>query len=101
MIGRKNRGKIEIMAEILDLSMSGLIRKTHIMYRVKLSYKQTLCYLEELQSKDLLEECIEEDTPAYGITEKGRQFLNIFTDISTLMEGESIELYERRRMERG
>lgn len=100
MIGRKNRGKIEIMAEILELSTPGTIRKTHIMYRVKLSYKQTICYLEELLSKDLLEEYTDEDTPVYRITERGRQFLNIFTNISTLMEGKGIELYERRRMER-
>lgn len=101
MLGRKNRGKIEIMADILNLSASGMIRKTHIMCRVKLSYKQTLCYLEELQSRDLLEAYTEEDLPVYRLTEKGRQFLDIFTSISTLMEGKSIELYECRRMERG
>jgi predicted transcriptional regulator len=101
MFGRKNRGKIEIMADILNLSASGLVRKTHIMYRINLSYKQTLCYLEELQSRDFLEEYTEEDTPAYRVTEKGRKFLDIFMNISALMDGKSIELYERRRMERG
>lgn len=101
MIGRKNRGKIEIMAEILSLSASGMLRKTHIMYRVKLSYKQTLCYLEELQSRNFLE-AYTEDTPVYRITEKGRKFLDIFMDISSaLMDGKRIELYERRHMERG
>lgn len=99
MRGRKNRGKIEIMADILGLSLSGMIRKTHIMHRTNLSYKQTLCYLEELQTLDFIEECVEEDMSVYRITEKGRKFLDIFMNISALIGGKDMELYERQFIE--
>ena len=44
---KNNRGKIEIMADVLTLSTVG-IKKTHIMYKANLSYEQILYYLNEL-----------------------------------------------------
>lgn len=81
---KNNRGKIEIMADILNLSTAG-IKKTHIMYRANLSYEQILYYLGELQGKGLLEQRIEEGTTIYGTTEKGREFLGHFSQMSELM----------------
>lgn len=85
MSGRKNREKIEIMANIMKLSVSGTIKRSHIMYGANLSHEQTLHYLEELQCKGLLEERMEKGTPVYRITEKGGEFLNLFTNISSMM----------------
>lgn len=95
MLGRRNRGKIEIMADILKLSTSGVMRKTQVMYGVRLSYKQTLSYLEELQSDGLIEKRTEDGTFVYNMTEKGRTFLAIFENISALMDGRCAEVYER------
>ncbi|MFL6492652.1 MAG: winged helix-turn-helix domain-containing protein, partial [Nitrososphaera sp.] len=36
---KNNRGKIQIMGDVLALGTSG-IKKTHIMYRANLSYEQ-------------------------------------------------------------
>jgi predicted transcriptional regulator len=81
---KNNRGKIEIMADILNLSTVG-IKKTHIMYRANLSYEQILFYLGELQDKGLLEQRIEDGTTVYGTTERGREFLGHFSHMSELM----------------
>ena len=81
---KNNRGKIEIMADILNLSTVG-IKKTHIMYRANLSYEQILYYLGELQDKGLLEQRIEDGTTVYGTTERGREFLGHFSHMSELM----------------
>jgi predicted transcriptional regulator len=81
---KNNRGKIEIMADILNLSTVG-IKKTHIMYRANLSYEQILYYLGELQEKGLLEQRMEDGVTIYGTTEKGRDFLGHFSRMSELM----------------
>jgi predicted transcriptional regulator len=41
---KNNRGKIQIMGDILALATSG-VKKTHIMYRANLSYEQLYLYL--------------------------------------------------------
>lgn len=83
---RNNRGKIEIMADILNLSTVG-IKKTHIMYRANLSYEQILYYLKELREKGMLEQRVEDGMTMYWATEKGREFLDHFSQMSGLMSG--------------
>jgi predicted transcriptional regulator len=80
---KSNRGKIEIMADILSLSTSG-IKKTHIMYRANLSYEQILYYLNELLSKALMVQDVNETHTTYRTTEKGREFLNCFARLCEL-----------------
>lgn len=81
---KNNRGKIEIMADILNLSTAG-IKKTHIMYRANLSYEQILYYLGELQQRGLLEQRMDGSTIVYGTTEKGREFIDHFSQMTELM----------------
>ena len=83
---KNNRGKIEIMANILSLSTVG-IKKTHIMYRANLSYEQILYYLNELQVRGLLEQDVEEGAQVYRTTGKGREFLQHFTQMAELIKG--------------
>ncbi|MEW5840526.1 winged helix-turn-helix domain-containing protein [Nitrososphaera sp.] len=82
---KNNRGKIEIMADVLTLSTVG-IKKTHIMYRANLSYEQILYYLGELMSKGLLEQGMVDGTQVYRTTEKGREFLQYFTRMAQLIQ---------------
>lgn len=97
-IARKNnRGKIEIMADILSLSTVGT-KKTHIMYGANLSYEQIVYYLGELQGKGLLEQREEEEgSTIYGTTEKGREFLGHFSQVSELMREEEYPKQEEER----
>lgn len=85
---KNNRGKIQIMGDVLSLATSG-IKKTHIMYRANLSYEQVYLYLEELISKRLIAQDLSPDGVVYRITEKGRAFLSYYSHlIELLAEGE-------------
>jgi|SRR5579883_879618 predicted transcriptional regulator len=87
---KNNRGKIEIMSDILNLSTSG-IKKTHIMYRANLSYEQILFYLNELLAKGLIRQDVTDGSLIYRTTEKGREFLGCYLHMARLLseaEGE-------------
>jgi predicted transcriptional regulator len=87
---KNNRGKIQIMGDVLALATSG-IKKTHIMYRANLSYEQVYLYLEELISKSLIAQDVSPDGVVYRITEKGREFLLYYTHLVEFLEGEKQE----------
>jgi predicted transcriptional regulator len=73
-----NRGKIEIMADVVDLCKSG-IKKTHIMYKGNLSYEQINRYLQELLKKSFIRQDVDEGVIVYRTTEKGRLFIHYYT----------------------
>lgn len=81
---KSNRGKIEIMADILSLSTAG-IKKTHIMYRANLSYDQILYYLNELLTKGLISIHVRDGFALYSTTEKGREFLKCYRYMAQLI----------------
>jgi predicted transcriptional regulator len=82
-----NRGKLEIMADVVNLSTSG-IKKTHIMYKANLSYDQINRYLRELLKLGFIEIAIEEGTVIYRATEKGRLFLHYYNMMRKTMNTE-------------
>src|SRR5437870_12962688 len=71
---KNNRGKIEIMADVLSLSTAG-IKKTHIMYRANLRYEQILHYLNQHVGKGLIAQEVADSALRYQPTEKGREFI--------------------------
>ena len=85
---KNNRGKIQIMGDVLALGTSG-IRKTHIMYKANLSYEQVHLYLGELIGKRLIEQDVSPDGVVYRTTEKGREFLLHYTRVVELLEDEA------------
>jgi len=85
---KNNRGKIQIMGDVLALGTSG-IRKTHIMYKANLSYEQVHLYLGELIEKRLIEQDVSPDGVVYRTTEKGREFLLHYTRVVELLEHEA------------
>ena len=84
---KNNRGKIQIMGDVLALGTSG-IRKTHIMYKANLSYEQVHLYLGELIGKRLIEQNVSPDGVIYRTTEKGREFLLYYTRLVEFLEEE-------------
>jgi predicted transcriptional regulator len=94
---KNNRGKIEIMADVLALSTSG-IKKTHIMYRANLSYEQILHYLNQLLSKGLLIQENSDGSLVYRTTEKGREFLTCYSRIMDLISVEESESAQKVQM---
>jgi predicted transcriptional regulator len=85
---KNNRGKIQIMGDVLALATSG-IKKTHIMYRANLSYEQVQLYLGELIAKRLIiQDVSSPDGLVYRTTEKGREFLLYYMRLIELLEEE-------------
>jgi predicted transcriptional regulator len=85
---KNNRGKIQIMGDVLALGTSG-IKKTHIMYRANLSYEQVHLYLGELIGKRLITQDVSSsDGVVYRTTEKGREFLLHYTRLVEFLEEE-------------
>jgi predicted transcriptional regulator len=84
-----NRGKIQIMADIVDLCKAG-IRKTHIMYKGNLSYEQINRYLYELLEKELITQNLDDGVLTYRATEKGRSFLQYYNMMLGILDENSI-----------
>jgi predicted transcriptional regulator len=82
---KNNRGKIQIMGDILALANAG-IKKTHIMYRANLSYEQVHLYLGELIEKRLVLQDVSPDGVIYRSTDKGREFLMYYQRIAEFLE---------------
>jgi predicted transcriptional regulator len=81
---KEKRGKIDIMASILNITTDP-VGKTRIMYNAVLSYQQLVLYLEELQEKGLIE-AVGDNAVVYRTTEKGREFIRYFSKMSELLE---------------
>jgi predicted transcriptional regulator len=88
---KNNRGRIQIMGDVLALATSG-IKKTHIMYRANLSYEQVYLYLEDLIGKRLIAQDVSPDGVIYRITEKGREFLLYYTRLIEFLEEQKQEM---------
>jgi predicted transcriptional regulator len=88
---KNNRGKIQIMGDVLALGTSG-IKKTHIMYRANLSYEQVHLYLGELIGKRLITQDVSSsDGVVYRTTEKGREFMLYYTRLIEILEEQKQE----------
>jgi len=83
-----HRSRIDIIADILDAADGGA-RKTHIMYRCNLSFKQLETYLNLLLNRRLLKMVPEESkssyTRAFKITNKGQILLQAYQSLKVLL----------------
>ena len=78
----RNRGRTEIVSNILDAANGG-ITKTKIMYKAFLSYDQLKEYLSVLIENNLIEYL--DGTQTYKTTEKGLNFLKMHNEIRELL----------------
>jgi predicted transcriptional regulator len=84
---RKTRGKIEILAAILQLCSTGQKKKTHIMYKANLSGEQNSYYLQELlQNKLIIQGQAGDGCLMYRTTQRGREYLSHYNQMMGLME---------------
>jgi predicted transcriptional regulator len=83
---KNNRGKIQIMGDVLALATSG-IKKTSLIYKANLSYEQVHLYLGELIAKRLIAQYVSpQDGVLYRATEKGRDFLLYYARLVDILE---------------
>ena len=69
------RDELRIMTDLMG-NMQQPMRSTHLLYRTNLSYSQLKKYLSSLLNMGLIEE-VTKPHRAFGITEKGRTFLDL------------------------
>ncbi len=82
-----HRGRFDIIANILGAAVGG-VRKTSIMYKCNLSFKQLEVYLSFLVRKDLLRTFVKRESEAsqyFEITERGMDFLRAYRNLNALM----------------
>lgn len=71
----KNKTRIEIISQILEIANGGVTCKTRIMYKANHSYAQLKEYLRTLSDKDLLSYNL--DTRTFKTTEGVLGFLRL------------------------
>jgi predicted transcriptional regulator len=87
-----NRGSLEIINTMLNVSMNGMI-KTQIMYRCNLNSKQLQGYLNLLLKWGLLDrkESLVTRRSIYTSTERGRKFVSTYAELSALFDNMNIQ----------
>ena len=82
-----HRGKLDIIANILTSAMGG-VRKTAIMYRCNLSFKQLEVYLGFLLNKGLLRMFTRKTSAVsrfFETTKRGMDYLKAYRNLEALM----------------
>ena len=75
-----HRGRLDLMADILETSQGG-VKKTWLMYRCNLSFKQLKYYLDFLLRKELLRisaDNANSNNDLFETTNKGKEFLKTY-----------------------
>jgi len=85
-----NRGSLEIINTMLNVSMNGML-KTQIMYRSNLNSKQLQGYLDLLLKWGMLEskKSIVTRRSVYTSTERGRKFVSTYAELTGLFDSMS------------
>ena len=84
----KKRNKLQIIHDILAVikEKNGKIKPTHLMYKANLSHKLMTSYLEELMSKELVQEITEKQYRYLTITDEGYKFIEKFKQMKDFKE---------------
>jgi|ERR671915_1332457 predicted transcriptional regulator len=83
---RGTRGRTQVIADILYQCKENK-RKSHVMQKANLNFDQVNHYLDDLQSKGLLELHFTKFGRIYSTTDKGREFLDRYQQLMILLMG--------------
>jgi predicted transcriptional regulator len=86
-VSLSHRGRLDIMANILNTASNG-IKKTQLMYKCNLSFKQMEIYLNLLTTKRLVSKRVHngaKDVTIYETTTKGHSFLRVYHTLNALL----------------
>jgi predicted transcriptional regulator len=86
--GNSHRGNFDIIADILDASHGGA-KKTYLMYRCNLSFKQMKSYSRFLLNNGLLRlifQAAQSDIALFEVTDKGKEFLRAYKGLKALIK---------------
>jgi predicted transcriptional regulator len=92
---RNARGKMQILASIIEICTMGQKKKTHIIYKSYLSGRQGQHYIDVLLRKGLIIQDLSDDVSGmYRTTQKGREYLSHYHRMMELIEDKEEELEE-------
>jgi predicted transcriptional regulator len=92
---RNARGKMQILASIIEVCTMGQKKKTHIIYKSNLSGRQGQHYIDVLLRKGLIIQDLSNDVSGvYRTTQKGREYLSHYHRIMELIEDKEEEQEE-------
>ncbi len=80
----RNRDRIEIMSRILEAVNGGSTTRTRIMYNAFVSHDQMKEYLSYLEDNGML--YYDSESEKFKITEKGLEFVRIYTEINEMIK---------------
>jgi predicted transcriptional regulator len=85
-----HRSRFDIIATILKAANEGGARKTHIMYKCNLSFKQLHSYLQFLVEMGLLRSVVgnigaDENSVLFETTKKGEAFIKAYGNLNALL----------------
>jgi predicted transcriptional regulator len=85
-----HRSRFDIMATILLAANEKAARKTHIMYKCNLSFKQLRTYLQFLVEMGLLKSAVKDTGPdenpvCFETTKKGEAFIRAYKNLKALL----------------
>ena len=82
----ERRSKLEIVGDILNAiqAKGGTIKPTHLLYKSNLSHERMKLYVEELETKGLIEEKEVKEKKMFSITDKGFGFLASFRKVKEM-----------------
>lgn len=82
----ERRSKLEIVGDILNAiqAKGGSIKPTHLLYKSNLSHERMKLYVEELETKGLIEEKEVKEKKMFSITDKGFEFLASFRKVKEM-----------------
>ena len=82
----ERRSKLEIVGDILNAiqAKGGTIKPTHLLYKSNLSHERMKLYVEELETKGLIEEKQLKEKKMFSITDKGFEFLASFRKVKEM-----------------
>lgn len=86
-VSNNHRGHLDIIADILNASGGG-VKKTYLMYKCNLSFRQLKQYSGFLMNKGLLYLNSQQENSPHGlfeVTDKGKQFLRAYRGLMALM----------------
>ena len=87
-VSTKRRGRLDIIAEILDAAMNGTV-KTRIMYNANVNFVQFNYYFEYLLEARLIGTIVHRGKTIYRTTEKGKFLLQRFKEAAEMLNERS------------
>jgi predicted transcriptional regulator len=85
---KRGRDSVDIVAEVLRLASTEKVKRTSILYEVGMSHEMMGRYLRYMIGTKLLEEELLGAKVRYRTSDKGKQFLRLYHEMTALLRAD-------------